>query len=168
MWFLAQKKFSAKSVKKWPKYGQKTISRPKRIENVVFGPENFFSQTGQKMAEKCPKYGQKMFSCLKRLKSSIGPKKEIRPNWWKNGWNMATHTHPNMQKFSFLFFPLHSALHSSAIPYLQSSATVSIYYICIMSNVHILILILWISYTGSLCLFSSMTVSQLRSSPPPP
>ena len=163
MWFLAQKKFSAKSVKKWPKYGQKTISRPKKIENVVFGPEKILSQIGQKMAEIWPTD----VLMPKRLKSGIGPKKKnsakLVEEWPKYG-----HTHTNMQKFSFHFFPLHSALHSSTIPYLQSSATVSIYYICIMSNVHILILILWISYTWSLCLFSSMTVSQLRSSPPPP
>ena len=88
MWFLAPKKFSAKSVRKWPKFGQKTISRPKegqkcgfwpqknfqpnqsengqemanrlflgpkRVKNVVFGPEKIFSQIGQKMVEKWPK-----------------------------------------------------------------------------------------------------------------
>ena len=100
MWFLAQKKFSAKSVKKWPKYGQKTISRPKKIENVVFGPEKILSQIGQKMAEIWPK---DVFM-PKRLKSGIGPKKKIRPNWWKNGRNMATHTQ-TCKNFPFLFFP---------------------------------------------------------------
>ena len=85
MWFLAPKKVSDKSVRKWPKFGQKTISRPKegqkcgfwpqkkfqpsqlengqemakrlflgpkRVKNVVFGPEKIFSQISQKMAEK--------------------------------------------------------------------------------------------------------------------
>ena len=56
MWFLAPKKFSAKSVKKWPKFGQKTISRPKKGKKCGFSPKKNFSQIGQKMAEKWPKY----------------------------------------------------------------------------------------------------------------
>ena len=149
-WLNGERMFSTpKKSKKcgfWPrknfqpnqsKYCQKTISRPKKIENVVFGPEKILSQIGQKMAEIWPK---DVFM-PKRLRSGIGPKKKnsakLVEEWPKYG-----HTHTNMQKFSFHFFPLHSALHSSTIPYLQSSATVSIYYICIMSNVHILILIL--------------------------
>ena len=69
MWFLAQKIFSAKSIKKWLKNGHKMLSRPKKEKNLVFGPENFFSQIGQKMAKSCflgPKrvenvfFGQKM------------------------------------------------------------------------------------------------------------
>ena len=38
MWFLAPKIFSAKSVKKWPKNGQKTLSRPKKGQKCGFWP----------------------------------------------------------------------------------------------------------------------------------
>ena len=99
MWFLAQKKFSAKSVKKWPKYGQKTISRPKKIENVVFGPEKILSQIGQKMAEIWPK---DVFM-PKRLKSGIGPKKK---KFGQIGGRMAEiwpHTHKHAKIFLSFF-----------------------------------------------------------------
>ena len=59
---LAPKKFSAKSVEKWPKFGQKTLSRSKKGQKCGFGPEFFFqpnrSKNGQKTLSR-PKNGQK-------------------------------------------------------------------------------------------------------------
>ena len=43
-----------KSVKKWPKKGQKLFSGPKRVENVVFCPKIFLSQISHKMAKIWP------------------------------------------------------------------------------------------------------------------
>ena len=57
MWFLAQKKFSAKSVKKWPRVDQKTFLGPKRVKNVGFGPEKFSA----KSVKKWPRNDQKTF-----------------------------------------------------------------------------------------------------------
>ena len=57
MWFLAPKKFSAKSVRKWPKFGQKTISRPKEGQKCGFWPQKKFqpnwSENGRNMAKRC-------------------------------------------------------------------------------------------------------------------
>ena len=39
MWFLAPKKFSAKSVRKWPRNGQKAFSRPKKGKKCGFCPQ---------------------------------------------------------------------------------------------------------------------------------
>ena len=112
MWFLALKNFSAKSVEKWPKFGQKTLSRSKKGQKCGFGPEIFFqpnwSKNGQKtlsmcffatqknsakMVKKWLKHGQKMFSRPKRIEKVVLGLKKIRSNWSENGQNMATHTH---------------------------------------------------------------------------
>ena len=43
-------------VKKWLREMAKIhFLGPKRVKNVVFGPEKIFSQIGQKMAKKWPK-----------------------------------------------------------------------------------------------------------------
>ena len=80
---LAPKIFLAKSVEKWPKFGQKTLSRSKKGQKCGFGPEIFFqpnrSKNGQKTLSR-PKNGQKC---------GFLPPKKIQPNWSKNGQNMA-------------------------------------------------------------------------------
>ena len=131
MCFLAPKKFSAKSVKKWPRNDQKTFLGPKRVKNVVFGPPKIFSQIGQKMAEKwptyliqaqkgskmwflapknfsakqverLPKFGQKTLSRSKKgQKCGFGPEIFFQPNRSKNG--QKTLSRPkNGQKCGFL------------------------------------------------------------------
>ena len=73
MWFLAPKNFSAKSVKKWPKNGQNTSSRPKKVQKCGFWPRKNFqpnwSKNGQEMAKR-------LYLGPKRLKNVVfGPKK---------------------------------------------------------------------------------------------
>ena len=73
MWFLASKKFSAKSVRKWPKFGQKTFSRPKEGQKCGFWPPKNFqpnlSKNGQNLAKR-------LFLGSKRVKNVVfGPKK---------------------------------------------------------------------------------------------
>ena len=79
MWFLALKYFSVKSVEKWPKFGQKTLSRSKKGQKCGFGPEIFFqpnwSKNGQKTLSR-PKNGQKC---------GFLPPQKIQPKWSKNG-----------------------------------------------------------------------------------
>ena len=86
MWFLAPKKFSAKSVRKWLRNGQKTFSRPKKGKKCGFWPPQEFSQIGQKMAEIWPKD----FSRPKEgQKCGFWPQKNFQPNLSKNGQNLA-------------------------------------------------------------------------------
>ena len=73
MWFLALKNFSAKSVRKWPKFGQKTFSRPKEGQKCGFWPRKIFqpnqSENGREMAKRC-------FLGQKRVKNVVfGPEK---------------------------------------------------------------------------------------------
>ena len=73
MWFLASKKFSAKSVRKWPKFGQKTFSRPKEGQKCGFWPPKNFqpnlSKNGQNLAKR-------LFLGSKRVKNVVfGPEK---------------------------------------------------------------------------------------------
>ena len=129
MWFLALKNFSAKSVEKWPKFGQKTLSRSKKGQKCGFGPEIFFqpnrSKNGQKtlsrpkngqkcgflpppknsakMVKKWLKHGQKMFSRPKRIEKVVLGLKKIRSNWSENGQNMATHTHTHIHTHTHMF-----------------------------------------------------------------
>ena len=93
MWFLAQKKISAKLVKKCPKYSQKFFSWPKmgqKGQKSGFQAQKKFST---KLVKKCPKYGQKFFSRpkigLKGQKSGFRPRKNFQPNWSKNIRNKA-------------------------------------------------------------------------------
>ena len=55
--------FLAKLVKKWPKYGKKLFSGPKKGPNSGFWPKKFFSA---KLVKKWPKYGEKLFSRPKK------------------------------------------------------------------------------------------------------
>ena len=58
----------------------------KRVPKVVLGPEKNFVPIGPKMAEIWPK----LFSRPKTSpKSGFRPRKNFRPNWSKNGRNMA-------------------------------------------------------------------------------
>ena len=53
---------------------------------MVCGPQFFLA----KLVEKWPKYGKKLFSGPKKgPNSGFWPKKFFRPNWSKNGQNMA-------------------------------------------------------------------------------
>ena len=120
MWFLAQKIFSAKSIKKWLKNGHKTLSRPKKEKNLVYGPENFFSQIGQKMAKSCflgPERlkmcflakiwlnGQRMFSMPKKSKRcGFWPRKIFQPNQSKNGRKMVKSCFLGLKRFQIVVF----------------------------------------------------------------
>ena len=75
MWFLAPKKFSAKLVKKWPKNGQKTLSRPKKVQKCGFWPQKNFqpnrSENGRNLAKR-------LFLGPKRVKNVVfGPEKNF-------------------------------------------------------------------------------------------
>ena len=59
--------------------------RPKRVKNVVFGPEKFFSQISQKMAKIWPKDN---FKAQKDWKCGFWPRKIFQPNRSKNGRKM--------------------------------------------------------------------------------
>ena len=92
-WFLGLKRvqivvfgqnfFLAKLVKKWPKYGKKLFSRPKKGPNSGFWPKIFWlnwSKNGRNMVNNC-------FRGLKRVQ--IVRRKMFWPNWSKNDQNMA-------------------------------------------------------------------------------
>ena len=59
--------------------------RPKRVKNVVFGPEKIFSQISQKMAKIWPKDN---FEAQKDRKCGFWPRKFFQPNRSKNGRKM--------------------------------------------------------------------------------
>ena len=83
MWFLAPKKFSAKLVKKWPRNGQKTLSRPKKVQKYGFWPQKNFqpnrSKNGQKTLSR-PKKGRKC---------GVWPQINFQQNRSENGRNLA-------------------------------------------------------------------------------
>ena len=66
---MAQKKIPTKLVKKWPNYGKKLFSGPKKGPNSGFWPRNFFGKFGQKWS----KYGEKLF---------FRPKKGPNSGFW--------------------------------------------------------------------------------------
>ena len=132
MWFLAPKKFPAKSVEKWPKFDQKTLSRSKKGQKCGFGPEFFFqpnrSKNGQKtlsrpkngqkcgflpppskknsakLVKKWPKHGQKMFSRSKRIeKVVLGLKKNSVKLVKKWPKYGHTHTHTHIHTHTHMF-----------------------------------------------------------------
>ena len=83
---MARRKISAKLVKKWPKYGKKLFSRPEKDRNSDFWPRKIIGQNGQKMVKKRPKV---VSGPKKGPNSGFWPRKKFRPNWSKNGQNMA-------------------------------------------------------------------------------
>ena len=81
MWFLAQKKISAKLVNKWLKNGQNTFSRPKKGK-YGFQPRKNFQPIWSKN-------GQNTFSRPKKdQKCGFWPRKIFQPNRSKNGRKM--------------------------------------------------------------------------------
>ena len=134
MWFLAPKNFSAKSVKKWPKNGQNTSSRPKKVQKCGFWPRKNFqpnwSKNGQKMAKirflgpkrfknvvfgpknfsaklvkKWPRNGQKTLSRPKKVqKCGFWPQKNFQPNRSKNGRNLAKRQFLGPKRFKNVVF----------------------------------------------------------------
>ena len=69
------KKISAKSLRKWPKFGQKTISRPKKVQKCGFWAQKNFQPNQSKNGRNLVKI---QFLGPKRLKNVVfGPKKNF-------------------------------------------------------------------------------------------
>ena len=70
---MVQEKISAKLVKKWPKNGQNTLSRPKKVQKCGFWPRKNFQPNWSKNGRK------RLYLGPKRFKNMVfGPKKSVK------------------------------------------------------------------------------------------
>ena len=88
-------------VKKWPNYGKKLFSGPKKGPNSGFWPKIFFwpnwSKNGQNMAKSC-------FPGLKRVQIVVFGPKYFWPNWSKNGRNMVNNCFLGLKRVQIVVF----------------------------------------------------------------
>jgi len=87
------------------KNGQNTVKSwflgLKRVEIVVCGLQFFLA----KLVEKWPKYNKKLYSGPKKgPNSGFWPKKFFRPNWSKNGQNMAKSCFLGLKRVQIVVF----------------------------------------------------------------